>query len=134
MSVLPRSATAANSWWATSTTIAPMVRATRISTRVKPPSRRICRLPPKYHRHQILHLRRAPLQNRDPIQRALRPLDVRDELADRVATKLPIKLVPFQQRQCSECALLRRKDSLPLAPIGFGPQPGGHQIEHGYPS
>src|SRR5205823_14706948 len=64
-------------------------------------------------RHEIFDRRRALLGERDPIQRALGPLDVRDQLADRMAAQAPVELVALEQRERREHAVFRGAHPVP---------------------
>src|SRR2546425_5604438 len=127
-SARPRSATPANTAWATATTSAPTSRATETSISVNPRrSWHMGLLGPVDDRHHVLDLWRDALPQRDAIQRLLRSLDVDEELAERMATQTPIKLRALEEGEGGEEAIFSHQRALACAPVPLPAQARTHQ-------
>src|SRR5207245_11291876 len=121
-------------WWASRTTTAPMVRATKTSTRAKPRrSRTISQLPPIHDRDEVLHLRRLRLRQRDAIEGPLGPLDTGDELADRIAAQPAVELVALEEGERREHPLFHGKHAFALPCVPLGAEAPGHEVEQHEP-
>src|SRR5436309_1076748 len=127
-SARPRSATPANTAWATVTTSAPTSRATATSISVKPwRSRGIGSLGPVDHCHHILDLGRGGLPQCHAIQRPFRSLDVDQELAERMTTQTQIELRAREQGEGNEEAIFGRERVLAWARVSLLAQARTHQ-------